>query len=69
MSRKKSANKKTQPHINMNLLVVLILLLLLCGGGGFYFGGPVYGGSGVGLVLLICLVVFLVGGFRGGKRL
>jgi hypothetical protein len=37
----------------------------LLGGGGFYWGGPVYGGSGVGLVLLICLIIFLTGGFRG----
>lgn len=48
----------------MNLLLVIILLLLLFGGGGFYIGGPVYGGSGLGLILLICLVVWLCGGFR-----
>lgn len=51
-------------HIGMNLLLVLIVLLLLFGGGGFYFGGPVIGGSGLGLVLLICLVIYLFGGFR-----
>ena len=48
----------------MNTLLIIIVLLLLLGGGGFYFGGPVYGGSGLGLVLLICLIVFLMGGFR-----
>jgi hypothetical protein len=48
----------------MNTLLLVIILLLLLGGGGFYFGGPVYGGSGLGLVLLICLIVFLMGGFR-----
>jgi hypothetical protein len=48
----------------MNTLLIVIILLLLLGGGGFYFGGPVYGGSGLGLVLLICLIVFLMGGFR-----
>jgi len=42
----------------------LIVLLLLFGGGGFYIGGPAIGGSGLGLVLLICLVVFLMGGFN-----
>jgi hypothetical protein len=26
--------------------------------------GPMYGGGGVGLILLICLIVFLMGGFR-----
>jgi len=48
----------------MNLLLLIIVLLLLFGGGGFYFGGPVIGGGGLGLVLLICLIVFLMGGFR-----
>ena len=45
----------------------MVVLLLLLGGGGFYFGGPDIGGSGLGLVLLICLVVFLMGGFRTTK--
>jgi hypothetical protein len=53
--------------IVMNILLVLVVLLLLFGGGGFYFGGPVIGGSGIGLILLICVVVFLLGGFRGSK--
>jgi hypothetical protein len=48
----------------MNLLLVLLVLLLLFGGGGFYFGGPIVGGSGIGLILAICLVIYLVGGFR-----
>jgi hypothetical protein len=41
------------------------VLLLLFGGGGFYFGGPIIGGSGIGPILLICLIVFIMGGFRG----
>jgi len=49
----------------MNLILILLLLLVLGGGGGFYFGGPAYGGSGIGLVLLICLAVYFLGGFRG----
>ena len=48
----------------MNLLLIIIVLFLLLGGGGFYIGGPVIGGSGLGLVLLICLVIFIMGGFR-----
>jgi uncharacterized membrane protein YccC len=48
----------------MNILLLMLVLLLLFGGGGFYFGGPVIGGSGLGLVLAICLVVYLLGGFR-----
>jgi hypothetical protein len=51
----------------MNILLILVVLLLLFGGGGFYFGGPVIGGSGLGLVLLICLVIFFMGGFRTSK--
>lgn len=48
----------------MNTLLLIIVLLLLLGGGGFYLGGPVVGGSGIGLILLICLIIFLMGGFR-----
>jgi hypothetical protein len=48
----------------MNLLLFIVVLLLLFGGGGFYFGGPVLGGSGLGLILAICLVIYLFGGFR-----
>ena len=51
----------------MNILLLVVVLLLLFGGGGFYFGGPVIGGSGLGLILLICLVVYLAGGFRTTK--
>jgi hypothetical protein len=51
----------------MNILLLLVVLILLFGGGGFYFGGPVIGGSGLGLVLLICLIVYLTGGFRSSK--
>ena len=48
----------------MNLILLVVVLILLFGGGGFYVGGPIVGGSGLGLVLLICLVIFLMGGFR-----
>jgi len=50
----------------MNIIVLLIVLLLLFGGGGFYFGGPLIGGSGLGLILLVCLVLFLTGNM--GRR-
>jgi hypothetical protein len=65
-----------RPHSNraavgylagMNILLLMVVLLLLFGGGGFYFGGPVIGGSGLGLILLICLVLFFMGGFRTRK--
>lgn len=48
----------------MNILLIILVLFLLFGGGGFYIGGPVVGGSGLGLILLVCLIVFLMGGFR-----
>ena len=51
----------------MNILLLMVVLLLLFGGGGFYLGGPVIGGSGIGLILLICLVLFITGGFRPRK--
>jgi len=51
-------------HIVMNLILLMVVLLLLFGGGGFYFGGPAIGGGGLGLILLICLIIFLMGGFR-----
>ena len=42
----------------MNLLLIILVLLLLFGGGGFYLGGPVIGGkSGLGLILLICIII------------
>ncbi len=50
----------------MNLIVILLVLMLLFGGGGFYLGGPMVGGGGFGLILLICLVLFLTG--RLGRR-
>jgi hypothetical protein len=53
------------PH--MGLFLLIIVLLLLFGGGGFYIGGPAVGGGGLGLILLICLIVFLMGGFRSKK--
>src|ERR1017187_10922440 len=49
----------------MNILLLMVVLLLLFGGGGFYFGGPVVGGSGLGLILLVCLVIYFAGGFHG----
>jgi hypothetical protein len=40
--------------------------MLLFGGGGFYLGGPMIGGGAFGLILVICLVLFLTGGL--GRR-
>jgi hypothetical protein len=46
------------------LLILLIVLALVCFGGGFYhepFRGP---GIGLGTVLVIVLIIYLLGGFR-----
>ena len=68
MGRRPHSNRGAKCYLaGMNILLLMVILLLLFGGGGFYFGGPVIGGSGLGLVLLICLIVFIMGGFRGSK--
>src|ERR1019366_1926663 len=66
--RRPHSNRAAMGYVvGMNILLLMVVLLLLFGGGGFYLGGPVIGGSGLGLVLLICLVVFIMGGFRPTK--
>jgi hypothetical protein len=68
MGRRPHSNRGVKCYlVGMNILLLMVVLLLLFGGGGFYFGGPVIGGSGLGLVLLICLVIFFMGGFRSSK--
>ena len=49
---------------SMNLILLIVVLLLLFGGGGYYYGGPAVGGGGLGLILVICLIIYLMGGFR-----
>jgi hypothetical protein len=48
----------------MNLLFFTLGLLLLFGGGGFYLAGPAIGGEVVGMILLIGVIIYWVGGFR-----
>jgi hypothetical protein len=51
------------------MLILIIVLILLFGGGGGYYGhtrwGP-SGGAGIGLgtVLLILLIAYMLGSFR-----
>ena len=52
----------------MNPLILILLLILLFGGGGFYIGGPMVGGGGLGLILLVCLIIYLMGGLRSTKN-
>ena len=51
----------------MNALLIMVVVLLLLGG-GFYFGGPVIGGSGLGLLLLVCLVLWVMEGISSKPR-
>jgi hypothetical protein len=68
MGRRPHRHRAAACYFNpMNMLLLIVVLLLLFGGGGFYFGGPVIGGGGLGLILLICLVIYFMGGFRGSK--
>jgi hypothetical protein len=46
----------------MKTLFLLFKLLFLFGGSGFCLGGPA--GGLIGLILLICIVLYLTGGFR-----
>jgi hypothetical protein len=52
----------------LKMLLLIILLILLFGGGLGYVGhanwGPYGGGIGIGTVLLIVLIIYLLGGFR-----
>jgi hypothetical protein len=51
------------------MLILIIVLILLFGGGGGYYGhtrwGPSGGlGIGLGTILLILLIAYMVGGLR-----
>lgn len=50
--------------MSIQLIVLIIVLLVLFGGGLGYARGPVWGGSGVGLVILIVVVLYLLGYLR-----
>jgi hypothetical protein len=45
------------------LLIILILLLLFGGGGGYYWGWP-GASSGLGTVLVVLLILYLLGYLR-----
>lgn len=51
------------------MLILIIILLLVFGGGGGYYGYSRWGtrgggGIGLGTILLILLIAYLLGGFR-----
>ena len=58
----------TKERVHTMLLLIIVLILLFGGGGGYYGYGRwgTRGGAGIGLggVLLILLVAYLLGGFR-----
>jgi uncharacterized protein YjbJ (UPF0337 family) len=60
---------KFQGRCDMSTILIILVLFLLLGGGGYY-GHSMYGGAGLGgvlgLVLLIVVVAWLVGGLRIG---
>ena len=51
------------------MLIILIIVVLLLMFGGGYYGyrsyGPAYGGGWIGLILVILLIVWLLGGLHG----
>jgi hypothetical protein len=54
------------------IILLIVLLVLLFGGGGSYYygrganwGAPQYGGSLLGLVVIILLVLWLTGNLAG----
>ena len=51
----------------MSLLIPVTVPLVLFGGGGFYVGGPVVGLGGLGLVLMIVLFFYFLGGPHATK--
>ncbi len=51
------------------MLILIILLVLIFGGGGGYYGHSRWGpggdaGIGLGTILLILLIAYMLGGFR-----
>lgn len=54
---------------SMGLLLLIVVLVLLFGGGGGYYAHNRYGGRGLGgvlgLVIVVLVIVWLVGGLHG----
>ena len=55
------------------MILLIIILLLVFGFGGYRYGGPdygvQYGGGGIGLVLIVLLILYLLGAIGGGPGL
>lgn len=50
----------------MTTILIIVLLVLLLGGGGGYYGYSRWGGTGLGSVLGLVLVVFVAVWLLGG---
>ena len=50
--------------VSMHPVLFVLTLLILFGGGGFYLGGPAIGGGVFALLVLVCIGIYLKGGFR-----
>jgi hypothetical protein len=67
----------SDPEGNETLMILLIIVLVLLfgGGGGYYYGRgngwstPHYGGGLLGLVLVICLILWLTGNIGAAPML
>lgn len=53
----------------MSTILIIVVLILLFGGGGGYYGYNRYGGRGLGSVLGIVLVVLIAIWLLGGLHL
>jgi hypothetical protein len=63
--RERSISRRQGRHF-LSLIVIIVVLLLLFGGGGGYYGYRRYGGSGLGGVLGLVLIILLALWFLGG---
>ena len=67
-SRRFKSNFPIEGSPEMVTILVIVLLLILLGGGGGYYGYSRYGGRGLGgvlgLVLIVIIVIWLVGGIH-----
>ncbi len=56
----------------MSTILIIVVLVILFGGGGGYYAHGRYGGTGLGgvlgLVVLVLLGLWLFGGFGAGIR-
>ena len=55
------------------MILILVILILVFGVGGYRYGGPdngtLYGGGGIGLILIVLLILYLTGNLGGLGRL